>query len=231
MPWARPWLACPTSGPRPPEHRVHCPMTFGPTSTTSFPTLLADRRTRRRAHQRHHNGHDQRPNRTVITRSDPRSAREPAASPTPPRRSGTHLQRCPGPAVGSPETASAVVAVPADTERFVYISCGTWRLQECLRCWDTELEPLLKEAEHTRGLLFDPDNQVFLPPGGMPARIPAVVRHDHDEAGGATSPGERRSTDRTSHVHWLGSSSSASTVRRYSGWLRSINLAKCTGTG
>lgn len=74
-------------------------------------------------------------------------------------------------AVGSPDTASAVVAVPADTERFVYISCGTWLLQECLRCWDTELEPLLKEAEHTRGLLFDPNNPVFVPPGDVPARI------------------------------------------------------------
>jgi rhamnulokinase len=31
-------------------------------------------------------------------------------------------------AVGSHDTASAVVAVPAATERFAYISCGTWSL-------------------------------------------------------------------------------------------------------
>jgi rhamnulokinase len=31
-------------------------------------------------------------------------------------------------AVGSHDTASAVVAVPAETERFAYISCGTWSL-------------------------------------------------------------------------------------------------------
>lgn len=31
-------------------------------------------------------------------------------------------------AVGSHDTASAVVAVPADRERFAYISCGTWSL-------------------------------------------------------------------------------------------------------
>ncbi|HEX8866606.1 MAG TPA: FGGY-family carbohydrate kinase, partial [Lentzea sp.] len=115
-------------------------------------------------------------------------------------------------AVGSHDTASAVVAVPAENERFAYISCGTWSLvgveldspvltpesqaanftneggvdgtirylrnvmglwllQECLRHWDTDLEPLLREAEHARGLLFDPNDPVFLPPGDMPARI------------------------------------------------------------
>jgi rhamnulokinase len=31
-------------------------------------------------------------------------------------------------AVGSHDTASAVVGVPADTDRFAYISCGTWSL-------------------------------------------------------------------------------------------------------
>jgi rhamnulokinase len=31
-------------------------------------------------------------------------------------------------AVGSHDTASAVVAVPADTENFAYLSCGTWSL-------------------------------------------------------------------------------------------------------
>ncbi|GAA4458886.1 rhamnulokinase [Phytohabitans houttuyneae] len=44
-------------------------------------------------------------------------------------------------AVGSHDTASAVVAVPADGERFAYISCGTWSLV------GVELtEPVLSEA-------------------------------------------------------------------------------------
>ncbi|MCP2241314.1 rhamnulokinase [Lentzea aerocolonigenes] len=115
-------------------------------------------------------------------------------------------------AVGSHDTASAVVAVPASTERFAYISCGTWSLvgveldspvltaesraanftneggvdgtirylrnvmglwllQESLRSWNTSLEPVLKEAEHAKGSVFDPNDPVFLPPGDMPARI------------------------------------------------------------
>ncbi|KJK33843.1 carbohydrate kinase, partial [Lentzea aerocolonigenes] len=115
-------------------------------------------------------------------------------------------------AVGSHDTASAVVAVPAEHDRFAYISCGTWSLvgveltkpvltpesqaanftneggvdgtirylrnvmglwllQECLRCWDAELEPLLREAAHATGTVFDPNDPVFLPPGDMPARI------------------------------------------------------------
>ncbi|MDX8051709.1 rhamnulokinase family protein [Lentzea sp. BCCO 10_0798] len=115
-------------------------------------------------------------------------------------------------AVGSHDTASAVVAVPAETDRFAYISCGTWSLvgvelpepvltaesraanftneggvdgtvrylrnvmglwllQECLRSWGAELEPLLREAAHATGSVFDPNDPVFLPPGDMPARI------------------------------------------------------------
>lgn len=115
-------------------------------------------------------------------------------------------------AVGSHDTASAVVAVPAETDRFVFISCGTWSLvgveltepvlteesraanftneggvdgtirylrnvmglwllQECLRYWETGLEPLLREAWTATGSVFDPNDPVFLPPGDMPARI------------------------------------------------------------
>ncbi|SMC92435.1 rhamnulokinase [Lentzea albidocapillata] len=115
-------------------------------------------------------------------------------------------------AVGSHDTASAVVAVPAETDRFAYISCGTWSLvgvelsepvltaesraanftneggvdgtirylrnvmglwllQECLRTWNAELAPLLREAAHSTGSVFDPNDPVFLPPGDMPARI------------------------------------------------------------
>jgi rhamnulokinase len=124
-------------------------------------------------------------------------------------------------AVGSHDTASAVVAVPAENERFAYISCGTWSLvgveltapvlteqsraanftneggvdgtvrylrnvmglwllQECLRCWNADLEPLLREAAQAKGSLFDANDPVFLPPGDMPARIQQWCR-SHDQ--------------------------------------------------
>nr|WP_296063473.1 rhamnulokinase family protein [uncultured Actinoplanes sp.] len=39
-----------------------------------------------------------------------------------------HLGKTPVVAVGSHDTASAVVGVPAENDRFAYISCGTWSL-------------------------------------------------------------------------------------------------------
>ncbi|MGR6963299.1 rhamnulokinase [Geodermatophilus sp. URMC 61] len=49
-------------------------------------------------------------------------------------------------AVGSHDTASAVVGVPAATERFAYVSCGTWSLV------GVELEkPVLTEASRAAG--------------------------------------------------------------------------------
>jgi rhamnulokinase len=49
-------------------------------------------------------------------------------------------------AVGSHDTASAVVGVPAESDRFAYISCGTWSLV------GVELEkPVLTEASRTAG--------------------------------------------------------------------------------
>ena len=49
-------------------------------------------------------------------------------------------------AVGSHDTASAVVGVPADTDRFAYISCGTWSLV------GVELEkPVLTEESRAAG--------------------------------------------------------------------------------
>ena len=51
-----------------------------------------------------------------------------------------------GLAVGSHDTASAVVGVPADTDRFAYISCGTWSLV------GVELEkPVLTEESRAAG--------------------------------------------------------------------------------
>ena len=125
-------------------------------------------------------------------------------------------------AVGSHDTASAVVGVPAAVERFAYISCGTWSLvgvelgkpvlteesraagftnelgvdgtvrylrnvmglwllQESLRTWaaaglPADLPDLLAAAARVPAFtaLVDPDDDRFLPPGDMPARIAQV---------------------------------------------------------
>ena len=124
-------------------------------------------------------------------------------------------------AVGSHDTASAVVGVPAARDRFAYISCGTWSLvgveldapvlteesrtagftnergvdgtnrylrnvmglwllQESLRTWaaaglPADLPDLLSAAARVPAFtaLVDPDDDRFLPPGDMPARIAA----------------------------------------------------------
>ena len=44
------------------------------------------------------------------------------------RRGHRHRRCCSSSGVGSHDTASAVVGVPAESERFAYISCGTWSL-------------------------------------------------------------------------------------------------------
>jgi rhamnulokinase len=125
-------------------------------------------------------------------------------------------------AVGSHDTASAVVGVPASDERFAYISCGTWSLvgvelekpvltdesrtagftnergvdgtvrylrnvmglwllQESLRTWaaaglPADLPDLLAVAARVPAFsaVVDPDDDRFLPPGDMPARIAEV---------------------------------------------------------
>jgi rhamnulokinase len=125
-------------------------------------------------------------------------------------------------AVGSHDTASAVVGVPATSERFAYISCGTWSLvgveldrpvlteagrtagftnelgvdgtvrylrnvmglwllQESLRTWaaaglPADLPDLLAAAARVPAFtaVVDPDDDRFLPPGDMPARIADV---------------------------------------------------------
>lgn len=121
-------------------------------------------------------------------------------------------------AVGSHDTASAVMGVPAANERFAYISCGTWSLvgveldrpvlteasrkanftnelgvdgtvrylrnvmglwllQECVREWGADTAELLAAAAKLpKGAVIDPDEPVFLPPGGMPARIVDACR-------------------------------------------------------
>ena len=132
--------------------------------------------------------------------------------------------RLPVIAVGSHDTASAVVGVPAAGRDFAYISCGTWSLvgveldrpvlteasraanfanetgvdgtirylrnvmglwllQESLRTWSAsgasaDLGGLLAAAarEEPLGVVIDPDDPAFLPPGDMPARIAAAAR-------------------------------------------------------
>jgi rhamnulokinase len=127
--------------------------------------------------------------------------------------------RVPVIAVGSHDTASAVVGVPATSDRFAYISCGTWSLvgveldapvlagasraagftnergvdgtvrylrnvmglwllQESLHTWAAaglraDLADLLAAAARVPAFtaLVDPDDDRFLPPGDMPARI------------------------------------------------------------
>lgn len=131
--------------------------------------------------------------------------------------------------VGSHDTASAVVAVPATDEGFAYVSSGTWSLvgieldkpvltvesqranftneggvdgrtrflrnvgglwllQESIRHWQSsglavDLDSLLTEAETLapHGPVVNVDDDQFLPPGDMPARITdAAARNGHE---------------------------------------------------
>jgi rhamnulokinase len=122
-------------------------------------------------------------------------------------------------AVGSHDTASAVHAIPAATDRFGYISCGTWSLvgveldrpvltpdslaanftneagvggtirylrnvmglwllEESVRVWGVDRDPLLRAAASLpRRAVIDPNAPEFLPPGDMPSRIIAACRN------------------------------------------------------
>ncbi|MGM1017148.1 MAG: rhamnulokinase [Actinomycetota bacterium] len=132
-------------------------------------------------------------------------------------------------AVGSHDTASAVVAVPMTTPNAAYISCGTWGLvgveltepvltdaardanfthergvdgryrflhnvtglwllSETVRAWEAEdgsaidLPALLADAALVtdRVPVFDANDASLSAPGGMPARIAAVIRAQGD---------------------------------------------------
>ncbi|MGN6327011.1 rhamnulokinase [Pseudolysinimonas sp.] len=129
--------------------------------------------------------------------------------------------------VGSHDTASAVVAIPATRSDVAYISSGTWSLvgvelerpvlseasraagftnergvdgrvrylhnvmglwllSECIRDWEragetVSLAALLEQADAVAGEVpvFDADDEAFLAPGDMPARIAAwLSAHD-----------------------------------------------------
>ena len=53
---------------------------------------------------------------------------------------------------------------------------GLWLVQECRRHWDASYEELARRAAEARAdvPLFDPDDERFLRPGDMPARIAAA---------------------------------------------------------
>jgi rhamnulokinase len=130
-------------------------------------------------------------------------------------------------AVGTHDTASAIVAIPATSPGYAYISCGTWSLvgvelehpvltpesraagftneggvdgrvrylhnvmglwllTECIRDWERDgstisLPALLGQASAvtTPVPTFDADDETFLAPGDMPARIAEwLTEHD-----------------------------------------------------
>lgn len=130
-------------------------------------------------------------------------------------------------AVGSHDTASAIVAIPATSHDFAYISCGTWSLvgvelerpvlseaswlagftneggvdgrvrylrnvmglwllSECIRDWERDgstisVSGLVAAAAAISDAvpIFDVDDDTFLAPGDMPARIAGWLRaHD-----------------------------------------------------
>jgi rhamnulokinase len=62
------------------------------------------------------------------------------------------------------------------TTRLLRNVMGLWLVQECRRCWDASYDELHAEAERARPdvPLFDPDDDRFLAPGDMPARIGAA---------------------------------------------------------
>jgi rhamnulokinase len=138
-------------------------------------------------------------------------------------------------AVGTHDTASAVVAIPATGTNHAYVSCGTWSLvgvelehpvlteasraanftneggvdgrvrylhnvmglwllTECIRDWERDgttisLPALLGQAAAVTGpvSIFDADDETFLAPGDMPARIAAWLT-DHDRPVPASRP-------------------------------------------
>ena len=138
---------------------------------------------------------------------------------------GTSPDGVPVVTVGSHDTASAVVGVPATTDRFAYIASGTWSLvglelpgpvltedarlanftnelgvdgrtrflrnvgglwllQECMREWHRgDLDELLLAAAvlPVGGPTVDVDDDAFIPPGGMQARIVARAGRPLDQ--------------------------------------------------
>lgn len=72
------------------------------------------------------------------------------------------------------------------TTRFLRNTMGLWLLSESLRVWNAELAPLLAEAARQPAFaaVIDPNDEVFLTPGDIPARIASQCRRT-----GQTPPG------------------------------------------
>jgi len=97
-------------------------------------------------------------------------------------------------AVGSHDTASAVVAVPARTPDFAYNVMGLWLLTECVREWDADLPELLAQAAAVSGPVsaLGVDDPRFAAPGDMPGK---VVGWFHER--GMRAPESRAATVRS----------------------------------
>ncbi len=83
------------------------------------------------------------------------------------------------------------------TTRLLKNVMGLWLEQECARVWDAQFGDLhaLARAAPADIPLFDPDDERFLRPGDMPARIAAACRR-----GGQRAPRDRGETIRAIHV-------------------------------
>jgi rhamnulokinase len=83
------------------------------------------------------------------------------------------------------------------TTRLLKNVMGLWLEQECARVWGASFEELHAAAEHAPPdvPVFDPDDDAFLPPGDMPARIAAACR-----ASGQREPRDRGELVRAIHV-------------------------------
>lgn len=80
------------------------------------------------------------------------------------------------------------------TTRFLRNTMGLWLLSESLRVWGAELAPLLAAAAARPALaaVIDPNDEEFLDPGDMPARIAAQCRRT-----GQQPPADQAATVRT----------------------------------
>jgi rhamnulokinase len=106
--------------------------------------------------------------------------------------------------VGAPVLDEAALAANLTNERGVDGTTrllknvmGLWLEQECARVWDEDFASLHRAAEGApRDVpLFDPDDDAFLAPGDMPARIAAACT-----AAGQRAPRDRGETIRSIHV-------------------------------
>ena len=101
-------------------------------------------------------------------------------------------------AVGSHDTASAVAGVPADTDRFAYISCGTWGLvgveldhpvltaasREANFTNEGGLDGSVRYLRNVMGLWLLQESLRTWDQAGQPAALPALLTAAADQPGG-----------------------------------------------